>query len=69
MAAQMGPEGFPTGELGSRRRIEEPLESPSLRGVGNSQLPTQLNDQLQPDDADSNQVGHMLLTHVLQYGN
>ena len=68
MAAQMGPEGFPSGELGKVRRVEEPLESPSLRGVGNSQLPTQVNDQLQPDDADSNQVGHMLLTYVLWCG-
>lgn len=39
------------GREGSRRE-----GSPSLRGCEDSLLPPQLNDQLQTDDANSNQV-------------
>ncbi len=56
MAAQMGSEGLPGGEQGSKGGAVHPPDSPSLRGVDSSQLPTQLNDHPQPDDADSNEV-------------
>lgn len=56
MAADMGSGGSPGAEHGSCRGAQEPDMSPSLRAADHSQLPTQLNDQPQPDDADSHQV-------------
>ena len=48
--------GSPGAEQGSVMGPTEPQGSPSLRGVDSSQMPTQLNDQPPPDDADSKQV-------------
>ena len=50
--------GCPGAEQGSVVEPTEPQGSPSLRGVDSSQMPTQLNDQPPPDDADSKQVCH-----------
>ncbi|KAL0037621.1 hypothetical protein WJX77_005190 [Trebouxia sp. C0004] len=48
--------GAPGVEQGSVVGPQEPQGSPSLRGLDSSQMPTQLNDQLPPDDADTKQA-------------
>ena len=48
--------GSPGAEQRSVVGPKEPQGSPSLRGLDSSQMPTQLNDQPPPDDADSQQV-------------
>ena len=62
MTADMGCDrASPGAEQGSVVGPEEPQGSPSLRGLDSSQMPTQLNDQPPPDDADSTQVCHCAL--------
>lgn len=48
----------PDAEQGSVVGPKEAQGSPSLRGLDSSQMPTQLNEQPPPDDADSKQVCH-----------
>ncbi|DBA71994.1 TPA: hypothetical protein ACH3X2_010737 [Trebouxia sp. C0005] len=48
----------PDAEQGSVVGPKEAQGSPSLRGLDSSQMPTQLNEQPPPDDADSKQAGN-----------